>query len=272
MKRLIVMDMDGTLLNEKKQIPQKTLESLIAQEEKGVHLVLASGRGKERLIDFAKQLKMDEYEGYLIESNGSCIFDIAKDTREEIKTMSHEEADVVFKYLRTTYPKHDIVIMGRQHALLNTSSYGVQAGKYTRYTIESIKNRPNKEFKDVYEIDEVMFKLCVFDDPDKVSGMLNDILDKFSDTFWAGRVAPFWIEINPIEISKGNALLRLMNKLDINKEDVYVFGDGENDLSMLEVGHSVAMGNALDSVKEKCEFVTLSNEEDGIAHFIEKYL
>lgn len=272
MKRLIVMDMDGTLLNHNKEIPPKTLKRLIALEEKGAQLVLASGRGKERLIDYAKMLKMDKYNGFLIESNGSCIFDIVNDTREEIKTMNHEEADVVFKYLRKTYPKHDIVIMGREHALLNTSAYGVQGGTYTRYTIESIKNRPNKEFQDVYEINEVMFKLCVFDEPENVKIMLEDILKQFKDDYWAGRVAPFWIEINPIEISKGNALLRLMKKLDIDKDDVYIFGDGENDLSMLEVGHSVAMGNALDSVKAKCEFVTLSNEEDGIAHFIEKHL
>lgn len=272
MNRLIVMDMDGTLLNKEKKIPEKTKEALIRLEENKDILVLASGRGKDRLMDFVYELEMDKHHGYLIESNGSYIYDIQNENRHKIKTMTHEEAEVIVEYVRKTYPQNDIVIMSKNYAFINTSPYGMQNTTYNRKTIEQLKNRKNREFKDVREVDETFFKVCVFDEVDKVEEILKDLQEHFSDRYWCGRVAPFWIEITPIEISKGIALKKIMDELNVSKEDVYVFGDGENDLSMLEVGHSVAMGNALDVVKEKCEYVTLSNDEDGIAHFIEEYL
>ena len=101
---------------------------------------------------------------------------------------------------------------------------------------------------------------------------MDDLKNTFKDQYWCGRTMPIWCEIMPIGINKGNALKTLMEQKHFNKENTYVFGDGENDLSMLALGHSIAMQNALDTVKEKCEYVTLSNEEDGIKEFIEKYM
>lgn len=272
MKRLIVMDMDGTLLNREKKITPLTLEALIEEEKKGTHLVLASGRPTGRMLEYAKQLKMDQYNGFLIASNGSTLYDVQNEKETIIRTMKHEEASEVVSYIRENYPYHDIVIMSENYAFLNTPEYGPQKGTYNRTTIEQLKNRPNREYKDVNEVDELFFKVCVFDEVENIEVILKDLQSQFSHKYWCGRVAPFWIEINPLEISKGKSLRLLMEQLEIPKEEVYIFGDGENDLSMMEVAHSVAMGNALENVKSKCEYVTDDNDHDGIASFIREYL
>lgn len=272
MKRLIVMDMDGTLLNHEKKITPLTLQALIEQEKKGAHLVLASGRPKSRLMEYALKLQMDTYNGFLIESNGSAIYDVQNNKQHVIRTMQHKEADVIVQYVRENYPSHDIVIMSKNYAFLNTPENGPQNTSYNRKTIEQLKNRQNREFKDVKEVDETFYKVCVFDEVENIESILNDLQSKFSKHYWIGRVAPFWIEITPIEMNKGNALHILMEQLNISKENVYIFGDGENDLSMMSVAHSVAMGNAFDHVKAQCEYVTEDNDHDGIAIFIQEHL
>ena len=83
---------------------------------------------------------------------------------------------------------------------------------------------------------------------------------------------PMWCEIMPVGINKGNALQRLLNTLHIEKENVYIFEDGENDISMFSLGHSIAMKNALSNVQSASEYITDSNEEDGIAKFLEEHL
>ena len=273
MRNLIVMDMDGTLLNSQKKISSKTKETLLKAEEKGDLLVLASGRGKSHLLEYAKELKMDLYNGYLIEANGSRIYDVLKEESETICVMSKEEADEIVTYLRKQYPDFEIVIMTNEVAYINTPISGEEKGKYNRHTIHCLKNRAVKNFDRVFEIPQNSFtKVCIYKDEEKILPVLKDIETHFSKRFWAGRVTPFWVEITPAMLNKGNALEILMKKLNIEKENVYVFGDGENDLSMLAVGHSIAMQNAFKHVQDACEFVTLSNEEDGIAHFIKEVL
>ena len=86
------------------------------------------------------------------------------------------------------------------------------------------------------------------------------------------RWCPFGIDVISKTGGKVTGIKKMLDVHGIGQEEVIAFGDGENDLSMLALGHSIAMGNALDTVKAQCEFVTDTNEEDGIANFIEKHL
>lgn len=272
MQKVIVMDMDGTLLTDKKLLLDKTRDTLIKTQQEGNMLILASGRVKTRMMEYAKKLQMDVFGGYLIEANGSVIYDIKNDHREIISAMTYEEANELFVYLRNTFPSFEIMIMGDVNAFVNLPEGAKESTFFNTNNMESLKNRMIYYIQDVYEIKEKFYKVCIYKDPTSIVPVMEDIKMKFSDRYWCGRTMPFWLEIMPKHTNKGNALNMLLDTLKVDKKDVYVFGDGENDLSMLALGHSIAMGNALDTVKAQCEFVTDTNEEDGIANFIEKHL
>lgn len=266
--KLIVMDMDGTLLTSDKKISEITLQSLKEMQEKGNKLVLASGRVKSRLDEFAKLLKMDYFGGFLIEANGSCIYRYKDDIREIIRKMTIDEAKEIFSYIKSEYPKHEIIVMADVNAYIYLPKGKSESGYFNMNNMESLKNREIFYIQDVDDINEIFFKICTFDTPEKITTMAKKVSHDLSHSYWSGRTMPYWLEILPKEVSKGNALLKLIEEIGVDKKDVYVFGDGENDISMLKVGHGIAMANAIDTVKEVCDEHTLSNDEDGISAYL----
>lgn len=269
--KLIVMDMDGTLLTSEKKISDKTRQSLIDTQQKGNKLVLASGRVKSRLDEFAILLKMDQFEGYLIEANGSCIYRYNEQSREIIREMSKAEVKEIYTYMKTEFSSHEVIIMADVNAYIYLPEGKKGSGYFNMNNMESLKNREIFYLKDEDEIDgikETIFKICTFDSPENINVMASKVEKDLSHIYWSGRTMPYWLEILPKEVSKGNALLKLIEEIGIDKKDVYAFGDGENDISMLKVGHGIAMANAIDTVKEECDEHTLSNDEDGISVYL----
>ena len=103
--------------------------------------------------------------------------------------------------------------------------------------------------------------------------ILDDFKKPFGDELSIYRSAPFFVEIMAQGIDKAASLDRLVKHMGIKREEVMAFGDGYNDLSMIEyAGMGVSMANGVDEVKENADFVTLSNDEDGIAYALEKLL
>lgn len=268
--KLIVMDMDGTLLNSKKEISKKTIEKLIEMQIKGSKLVLASGRVKARLDEYAHQLRMHEFGGYLIEANGSCLYDYHTQKREIIREMTHEEADEIFQYIKKEYPNNEVMIMADVNAYVYLPEGVKESSYFNTNNMESLKNREIFYFTNIYDITERFFKVCTYDEPKKVMTIGENVKEHFKDKYWCGRTMPFWLEVVPKEVSKGNTLQVLMNALTIESCDVYAFGDGENDISMLTLVNGVAMENAIESVKTVCKYSSDSCDEDGIAKFLER--
>ena len=98
--KLIAMDMDGTLLKSNNQISEKTKEILLRVQKKGIRLALASGRSYCKLMEYAKELQMDIYGGYLIEVNGMAIYDVKEQKRHIRKRMPKEDAQHIFRYFQ----------------------------------------------------------------------------------------------------------------------------------------------------------------------------
>ena len=97
--------------------------------------------------------------------------------------------------------------------------------------------------------------------------------DKFQGYISVGRSEPFYIELMPLGIDKAVSLGRLSAMVGLGRENVIACGDGFNDISMVEyAGLGVAMANAQDELKEVADYVTYSNDEDGVAYIIEKYI
>src|SRR5699024_12154323 len=128
--------------------------------------------------------------------------------------------------------------------------------------------------KDIRDrLDFVPNKLLFAQDPEKIDPESAKIIDKFGDRTVQVKSARFFHEVMPLGLSKGNSILEACKIFGIAREDVIVFGDEMNDVSMFEVaGTGVAMANAVDSIINMADFVTKSNNEDGIAHYVENFL
>ncbi|WP_077865261.1 Cof-type HAD-IIB family hydrolase [Clostridium saccharobutylicum] len=274
--KVIIMDVDGTLTNSKKLITETTKDALIKAQDNGAILILASGRPTSGLMDFAKELKMNENHGLLISFNGAKVVDC--ETNEVLfnKTMSVKEGQAVLEHMK----KFDVKPM-------------IDKGDYM-YVNDVFNNQihNNDELFNIiqYEARGGKFKLCEKDDlsafadyplnkiltagdPEYLQAHYKEMMEPFKDTLSCMFTAPFYFEFTAEGIDKAKALDTVLIPMGYKKEEMIAFGDGHNDASMVKyAGIGVAMANAVDDLKTIADEVTLSNEDDGIAYTLSKYL
>ena len=263
--KLVALDMDGTLTNDEKLITPKTKAALIEIQKQGAVVVLASGRPTTGLYEEASELKLHEFGGYLLSYNGARI------SKAIDRTVIHEDR----------LPRHMIpglvehvskfpvsMIFDDGVSLYTTDRDGYAVSVESRITHLDIVEITN--LNKVYEVAPV--KLLMSAEPTVLRGIEKEIGAPFPELEFV-RSAPFFLEAVNKGVSKGAALKLLAESLGIKREEIMAFGDGQNDKSMIEyAGLGVAMGNALEEVKEVADLITLTNEEDGVSHMVEKYL
>lgn len=266
--KLLVTDMDGTLLNHEKKITAKTKDALIRCQEEGVRIVMASGRMKPRLEEYAKEIKMDQYGGFIVEANGVALYDYKANEHTDIGWMPRKDAKEVFDWFRMYWSDVEIAVMGT----VNVYSFLPKGRNESMYfndkNPDSKRNREIIPIQDINEVDDQIAKICICDHETTINAVY-DSLSVLKDRYWYGRTLPTWLEVGPKHTSKKNAVLKIMDKLHIQSDEVIAFGDGENDLTMLEAFHGVAMANAHNLVKQRISTTTGSCDEDGIAMYLE---
>ncbi len=284
----IVMDMDGTLLNSKDQIPSKTLDSLIECQKRGVKVILASGRNYGRIKPYLDSLKLESYGGLLIEINGIAIYDLAKKERIILRQMHEDEVNSVFGYLMTLnaesiavyddglfdYIPSNIYSMKKElrKTLDLPEDYPWTAGAWDWFADMRVGYPRQKQIQSVDEIDCAINKFQILQETKALDKIEKKLIEKFGDSFEVFRTTPRQIEMGPKGYTKGDTLSRIMKKYGWSKDDVFVFGDGGNDVSMFkQTNYSFAMGQARDEVKKEAQYVTLSNDEEGIYEALKKF-
>lgn len=266
---MIVLDLDGTLTNSQKVITPKTKQALMRVQEDGRKVVLASGRPTAGIVALAKELCLDEYEGYILSFNGARIIDVK--TKEiiynqvlpkEMIADIHREA-VALGVGIVTYEndKNDEIIVGN----------GID--EYNRLEAR-VNGVPLKEVEDFASYITFPINKCLLTgDPDKILHAETVLKQKFGEYLNIYKSEPFFLEIMPRNIDKAYSLSKLLNHIGITRKQMICCGDGYNDLTMIRfAGLGVAMENAQEVVKKEADFVTRSNDEDGIAYVIERFM
>ena len=129
------------------------------------------------------------------------------------------------------------------------------------------------EAKGWEDLPEQMNKLCVADSEARIASVMAMLEERFSGRFWWGRTSANWLEIMPAHVNKAEGLKQAASRMGIDPSQIMAFGDGENDIGMLSLcGYGYAMGNALDSVKKVAYDVCESNQEEGVARTVERWL
>lgn len=274
--KVIIMDVDGTLTNNKKLISEKTKNALIKAQELGAILVLASGRPTSGLMDLAKELKMDENNGLLVSFNGSKVVDCENNKVLFNKTMSVEEGQAVLEHMKKFNVKPMIDkgdYMYVNDVFDNTIIYNGEPFNIIQYESRGGKFKLCEKDDLAAFADYPLNKILTAGDPEYLQANYKEMMEPFKDSLSCMFTAAFYFEFTAKGIDKAKALDTVLIPMGYKKEEMIAFGDGHNDASMVKyAGIGVAMANAVDDLKAIADEVTLSNEEDGIAYTLSKYI
>lgn len=265
--KLLVLDVDGTLLNDEREISKRTLAALLKVQQMGVRIVLASGRPTYGLMPLAKTLELGNYGGFVLSYNGCQII---KAQNGEILFERRINPEML-PYLEKKARKNGFAIFTYHDDILITDSPDNEYIK-NEALLNNLKIIREDEFSTA--IDFAPCKCMLVSDKEKaLIGLEQHWEKRLAGTLDAFRSEPYFLEVVPCGVNKANTLGALLEHLGVTREEVIAVGDGVCDVTMLQLaGMGVAMGHSQDSVKVCADYVTASNEEDGVALAVEKLI
>ena len=257
--KIISMDFDGTLLTSDKKVSERTIKCLNELKSKSYKIIGVTARN---LSSVKNVLDVSLFD-YIILNNGADVYYVSLDKVENISFLDQETVNKIYE-------------------LCDPISYKIDFCTPFNYLMKTLRKSDARPFiKYINGLDEVtdsISRMNVYFDTDeeliKNQEIINNTFKNINTTKMLDTDnvnTRKWLSINPNDVDKLSTLKKICNDVKCTLDEVVFFGDGENDLSLIEnVGVSVAMQNAIDIVKEKASFVTLSNDNDGIAEYLEK--
>ncbi len=265
MKKALVLDIDGTLTNSKKEITPATRQAIQELMKRGQKVILASGRPTPGMRRYEKELELDRYGGYLLSFNGAKIVDCYTGEILYQRILPLTFLPGLYRFAREngcgliTYLGSDVI-----------SAF--PPDEYVELEAR-INGLPVKEAENFLEFVDFDINKCLMTaEPEKAALFEEQLQERYGGRASIYRSEPFFIEIMPQNVNKAASLDKILPVLGVSREDTVCCGDGFNDISMIEyAGVGVAMGNAQQAVKDAADYVTATNDEDGLIQVIEKY-
>lgn len=264
--KLVAIDIDGTLLNSKHEITPEVYQAIQDAKQAGVKIVIATGRPISGVKSILSQLNLLDEGDYVITFNGGLVQETA--TEHDIINEGLSYAD----YLEWEYLARQLDLP--MHASLKDGMYTANRniGKYTIYEAQLVDSpvfyRTPEEMAD-----KDIIKIMLVDEPEKLDAAMTQIPTPLIERFNVAKSAPFYLEVTPKHVNKGEAIQQLSAFLGLTMEQTMAIGDQENDRSMLEVvGTAVVMENGHPAIKKIATHITKSNDENGVAHAIREWV
>ena len=258
--RLLAIDVDGTLLNDQHRLSDRTLKAISQAQEKGLKIILATGRGPRSCDPIIHKLGIEDP---VITHNGAVVYHPLRNTAEKQVGFKAEELKEVVEFCR----KEDIHFDASTafHIYVERVHESV-IPVYKRFFAQPIT------VKDVGQIGEIIVKLTLTGEPKRLDEVMPHLLRKFPN-FSIIRSGDTFIDVMHPKATKAQGLKYIMEKFHLSPQEVMAFGNYYNDVEMLQLaGTGVAMENAPAEVKAKADLITKSNNEDGVAQVIERLL
>lgn len=269
--KLIALDLDGTLLDSQKHLPERNKSALEECIARGIYVVPCTGR---TAIGIPKVVTDISGVRYGITVNGGMLIDLQEDRILDEKLISPEIVGEIYETISQYHVMCDAYIRGEgfseRYCFEHMDEYRIpdvvqELVRKTRVPVDNIKEYiKNRNCK----VDKLnMF----FDDADQ-RAEVRELLEKRSDILVSSSFS-FNLEINALGASKGEGILRLAQILGIKPEETMAFGDGENDLSMIEkAGIGIVMENGETSLKERADYIAPGNDDAGVGQMLEKLI
>lgn len=267
MIKLIAIDLDGTLLTSEKTISQETKKAIREADEAGIHVVLCTGRPIMGIQGFLEELGLISENHYCVTFNGGLVQ--VTGTQEILARKVHTLEDV--KCIYDTCYQVGLPVNAIDLEKVYEPTYPKDNPSYYPVIIKNLQfeKREFNTFKETHVFNKAL--TCCAEDVlnERVAKLPTDFKEKYTLL----RSRPVLIEILPKGVDKAFGLGRLCEYLNVKPEEVMTLGDEENDLAMISfAGKGVAMGNATQEVKEMANAVTDTNDDDGVAKAIYRYV
>lgn len=264
--KLVALDMDGTVLTHDKTVTQKTKDVLKRAQEEGIRPVIVTGRPPCGIVNYAKEMGILHANAYAVCYNGAAIVEL-------------NDFHDVYALCADGKSIKEVTRLARQfnckvHAYSKSRGLVIEDlnPATTREVVHSGAPYTVIDFMQCDD-DEPFYKILIVGPDAALDKVRAAISPQLHSLFTVMRSDPNFLEFIPFDGTKGKALVELCKILHIDIERTMAFGDAENDCKMLETaGLGVAMANAMPEAKQAAKAVTLSNEEDGVAVFLERFL
>lgn len=262
--RMLVLDLDDTLLKDDRTVSELTRRRLLEAQQQGMIVVLASGRPTYAMQHLAKELCLAEYSGYFISFNGARITSCADQHILLSVDISHAQMCKLFDlaqehgvYIQTYTEDHILVSKDNEYTQIEKEITGMDV-------IECA------DFK--AEIPKTAVKAMMLEHPDRLKEVEKTLRPVVENELYMTITKPFFLEFMNPAVDKGKSLVTLAQHLNVPMEQVIAVGDSYNDISMIKAaGLGVAMGNAVEAVKQAADYETADNEHDGVARVVERF-
>ena len=288
MYKLIVIDLDGTMLDSYGQVTQNTKNAIKNAIEKGIDVVIASGRPIDSIKSIAKDIGSEKY---FIAGNGALIYDIPKDEILYDKYMKKEKVLEIIKICEENSISYNVYT--DKTILAKSLKYNV-----LYYYKENLKKPEDKRthiniVENIYDYiqkmqEEKFLKITICDDSKAIFQSIIRKLEQIKDieildvSHMSRKVIEqgteqipieyYYTEISSENVDKWYAIEFLMKKLQIQKEEIITIGDNSNDKKMIkEAGLGIVMGQSMPQLKAIADYITNSNTEEGVEKAIEKF-
>ncbi len=249
MKKMIVSDLDGTLLKSDKTVSVHSIEVLRSMEEKGIQVVFATARPPRDAFELIPDSLQNEF---VICYNGAIIY---------------RDADVLYSKEVSRQTVLEIVGVAKSFEL-NNICVEVNDRLYSNFDVATVFGKSPFESVDFTKFDfHKAYKVMIYADERITADFLSHLPKECRGVITDDGTL---CQIMHADVTKWNSIATLLDHFDLNHSDVIAFGDDFNDMEMIEnCGVGVAMGNAVDELKSVADFVTKSNDEDGVAAFLQ---
>ena len=268
MIKLVAIDMDGTLLNSKKELLEETKQYFKNFHNKNTEtlLVLCTGRPETGIRPYLKDLGYLEENHYIISQNGANIYE--SQTGKRVMDAFLDSA-AIQKWIELG-KKHGISVMGA--GVDYYYSFDEDPTEWMEFDVKlvsgKLKRIPTKE-----SLNTDFYKILLMGDEEQLNEFETYIPEEWRDEFYVVRSQKYLVEVLTKGVNKAFGLEKLAQKLNIQPSEIAAIGDAANDIEMLEyAGLAVAMGNASEEVKAIADIVTDTNENNGVIKAIDQLI
>jgi Cof subfamily protein (haloacid dehalogenase superfamily) len=268
--KLVAMDVDGTLIGKNKILTRRTKDTLTAAAAQNIHLVVASGRALQAVP--AELIQIPGME-YVITSNGSSVFRLSDRKRIYGRDMTPEQIEKLLEFYEDYDCPMEAFICGVPYTSKTYFDHPENFGAgplsvnyvcTTRHPVPDMRNFVKRHENEIEGINFIVHDM-------ELKVAMRRQLETFEGLYVTSSV-PRYIEISHGSVCKRSALMWLAEELNIPQQQIAAFGDGENDLEMIQyAGFGVAMGNAVELLRQASDFIAPPCEEDGVACVLEQF-
>lgn len=262
----MVLDIDGTLTNSQKEISPATKAGLRNIMERGHKVILASGRPTPGMRRYEEELELEKYGGYLLSFNGARIVECRTGEIVYQRTLPLMLLPGFYGFAKRngcgliTYLGDEVI------SAFAPDEYVELEARINRMPVRQVD-----KFLEFVDFD--INKCLMTAPPERAAELEKELCQRYGDVASIYRSEPFFIEIMPKNVDKAAALDKMLETIGMSREDAICCGDGFNDVSMIKyAGVGVAMGNAQPAVKEVADYITATNDEDGLVQVIDRFM